>query len=295
MQALWMVLASFWFALMAVGIKYASNSFGTFELVFYRGLVSIVFMGIVVRASGSTLRTPVPMMHVWRSTIGVVSLGSWFYAIAHLPLATAMTLNYMSGVWVAAFVVGGALLYGKEQPQGALLGTVLMGFVGVVMTLRPTIDQNQLFAGLIGLLSGLGAALAYMQVTALGKAGEPEERTVFYFSVGSALVGAAGMVFTGVTPWSEVAWQDAAWVVPIGILASMGQWCMTRAYRKGATLVVASMQYSGIVFGAVFSLALFGDQIPMIGWIGIAIIVASGVLATVLRTRLLPHTPAEEH
>ncbi|CAM8660209.1 RhaT Permeases of the drug/metabolite transporter (DMT) superfamily [Comamonadaceae bacterium] len=295
MQALWMVLASFWFALMAVGIKYASNSFGTFELVFYRGLVSIVFMGIVVRASGSSLRTPVPMMHVWRSTIGVVSLGSWFYAIAHLPLATAMTLNYMSGVWVAAFVVGGALLYGKEQPQGALLGTVLMGFVGVVMTLRPTIDQNQLFAGLIGLLSGLGAALAYMQVTALGKAGEPEERTVFYFSVGSALVGAAGMIFTGVTPWSEVAWQDAAWVVPIGILASMGQWCMTRAYRKGATLVVASMQYSGIVFGVIFSLVLFGDQIPTLGWIGIAVIVASGVLATVLRTRLLPHTPAEEH
>ncbi|MDT7520023.1 DMT family transporter [Rhodoferax sp. TBRC 17660] len=295
MQALWMVLASFWFALMAVGIKYASNSFGTFELVFYRGLVSIVFMGIVVRASGSTLRTPVPMMHVWRSTIGVVSLGSWFYAIAHLPLATAMTLNYMSGVWVAAFVVGGALLYGKEQPQGALLGTVLMGFVGVVMTLRPTIDQNQLFAGLIGLLSGLGAALAYMQVTALGKAGEPEERTVFYFSVGSAIVGAVGIAFTGFTPWSEVDWRDAAWVIPIGVLASMGQWCMTRAYRKGATLVVASMQYSGIVFGAVFSLALFGDQIPMIGWIGITIIVASGVLATVLRTRLLPHTPAEEH
>lgn len=290
-----MVLASFWFALMAVGIKYASNSFGTFELVFYRGLVSIVFMGIVVRASGSTLRTPVPMMHVWRSTIGVVSLGSWFYAIAHLPLATAMTLNYMSGVWVAAFVVGGALLYGKEQPQGALLGTVLMGFVGVVMTLRPTIDQNQLFAGLIGLLSGLGAALAYMQVTALGKAGEPEERTVFYFSVGSALVGAAGMVFTGVTPWSEVAWQDAAWVVPIGILASMGQWCMTRAYRKGATLVVASMQYSGIVFGVIFSLVLFGDQIPVLGWVGIAVIVSSGILATILRTRLMPHTPAEEH
>jgi S-adenosylmethionine uptake transporter len=196
---------------------------------------------------------------------------------------------------VAAFVVGGALLYGKEQPQGALLGTVLMGFVGVVMTLRPTIDQNQLFAGLIGLLSGLGAALAYMQVTALGKAGEPEERTVFYFSVGSAVVGAAGMGFTGVTPWSEVAWQDAAWVVPIGILASMGQWCMTRAYRKGATLVVASMQYSGIVFGVIFSLVLFGDQIPLLGWVGIAVIVSSGILATILRTRLLPHTPAEEH
>ncbi len=64
MQALWMVLASFWFALMAVGIKYASNSFGTFELVFYRGLVSMVFMAIVVRARGATLSTPVPMMWI---------------------------------------------------------------------------------------------------------------------------------------------------------------------------------------------------------------------------------------
>ena len=134
-----------------------------------------------------------------------------------------------------------------------------------------------------------------MQGTALGKAGEPEELTVCYFSVGSALVGGVGMAFTGMTPWNEVAWQDAAWVVPIGILASMGQWCMTRAYRKGATLVVASMQYSGIVFGVIFSLVLFGDQIPVLGWVGIAVIVSSGILATILRTRLMPHTPAEEH
>jgi S-adenosylmethionine uptake transporter len=295
MQALWMVLASFWFALMAVGIKFASNSFGTFELVFYRGIVSIVFMGIVVRARGATLSTPVPMMHLWRSTIGVLSLSSWFYAISHLPLATAMTLNYMSGVWVAAFIVGGALLYGDAQKQGPLLGTVLLGFGGVMMTLRPTIDHDQLFAGVIGLLSGMGAALAYMQVTALGKVGEPEERTVFYFSVGTAIVGAIGMLFTDVTPWSDVRWQDAVWVVPIGVLASLGQWCMTRAYRKGATLVVASMQYAGIVFASIFSLLLFGDHIAPMGWAGIAVIVTSGLLATVLRSRTLPNTPAEEH
>jgi S-adenosylmethionine uptake transporter len=295
MQALWMVLASFWFALMAVGIKFASSSFGTMELVFYRGVVSVIFMAVVVHARGASLRTPVPMMHVWRSFIGVVSLSSWFYAIAHLPLATAMTLNYMSGVWVAAFVVGGALLYGKAQPQGALLGTVFMGFAGVVMTLQPTIDQNQLFAGVVGLLSGMGAALAYMQVTALGKVGEPEERTVFYFSVGSAVIGALGMLSTRFTPWSDVRWQDAAWVIPIGILASLGQWCMTRAYSKGATLVVASMQYAGIVFAVVFSLVLFGDHIAPMGWAGIAVIVSSGILATVLRARALPDTPAEEH
>jgi S-adenosylmethionine uptake transporter len=290
-----MIAASFIFASMAVGIKFASHSFGTPEVIFYRGLVSVVFMAVVVRARGASLRTAVPMMHVTRSTVGVISMGSWFYGIAHLPLATAMTLNYMSGVWIAAFIVGGSLLYGKAEKQGPLLVTVLAGFGGVVLTLRPTIDHDQLFAGVVGLLSGIGSALAYMQVTALGKAGETEERTVFYFSVGTTLVGAVGMLLTPTTPWSEVRWQDAAWVIPIGVLASLGQWSMTRAYSQGSTLVVASMQYSGIVFASIFSLTLFGDHIAPMGWLGIAVIVASGVAATALRARTMPDTPAEDH
>jgi len=295
MQALWMVLGAFFFATMALGIKVASGSFSTFELVFYRGVVSVIFMTLVMRARGTPLKTPVPLMHAWRSIIGVLSLGSWFYAIAHLPLATAMTLNYMSGVWVAAFIVGGAVMYGKAERQGPLMATVMAGFAGVVMMLRPTLDQNQLFAGLIGLLSGMGAALAYMQVTALGKVGEPEGRTVFYFSIGTAVVGSVGVAFTGLTAWSTASWQATAWLVPIGVLASLGQWCMTRAYSRGSTLLVANLQYSGIVFAAIYSLVLFGDQIPLLGWAGISLIVASGLVATVLRTRTLPNTPAEEH
>lgn len=290
-----MVLGAFFFATMAVGIKIASGSFNTFELVFYRGVVSVIFMSVVLRTRRISIRSPVPLMHAWRSLIGVSSLGAWFYAIAHLPLATAMTLNYMSGVWVAAFIVGGAVMYGKAERQGPLMATVLAGFAGVVMMLRPTLEQNQLFAGLIGLLSGLGAALAYMQVTALGKAGEPEGRTVFYFSVGSALAGLVGISFTGLTPWSTVHWQAAVWLIPIGVLASLGQWCMTRAYSRGSTLLVANLQYSGIVFAAFYSLVLFGDQIALLGWAGMALIVASGLAATVLRTRTLPNTPAEEH
>src|SRR5674476_868145 len=265
MQALWMILASFFFASMGVGVKVAAGSFTTFELVFYRGAVSVIFMGLVLRARGTSVRTPVPMMHAWRVFIGVLSLGAWFYAISHLPLATAMTLNYMSGVWVGAFIVGGALLYGQAQRQRPLLATVLLGFSGVVMMLRPTLDQNQLFAGLIGLLSGLGAALAYLQVTALGKIGEPEGRTVFYFSLGSALVGIIGIAFTGLTPWTAVRWQTTIWLIPIGVLGALGQWCMTRAYSRGSTLLVANLQYSGIVFGACYSLVLFGDQIPLLG------------------------------
>jgi S-adenosylmethionine uptake transporter len=295
MQALWMVLGSLFFATMAVGIKFASHDFSTSELIFYRGIVSVIFMALLLRTRGVSLKTPVPMMHAWRGLVGVLSLGSWFYAIANLPLATAMTLNYMSGVWVAAFVVGGALLYGRSERQGPLMAAVLASFVGVILILRPTLDQDQLFAGLVGLLSGLGAALAYLQVAALGKVGEPEARTVFYFSLTTAATGLLGAALTGFTPWLVVRWQSLAWLVPIGLLASLGQWCMTRAYSRGATLLVANLQYSGIVFGAIYSLVLFGDSIPLIGWAGMLLILASGVAATVLRSRLLPVTPAEEH
>jgi S-adenosylmethionine uptake transporter len=55
------------------------------------------------------------------------------------------------------------------------------------------------------------------------------------------------------------------------------------------------MQYSGIVFAAIYSLTLFGDKIAPIGWMGIAVIVTSGVLATALRARAMPNTPAEDH
>jgi S-adenosylmethionine uptake transporter len=299
MQALWMLLASLLFAAMAVCVKFASAWFNAAELVFYRGVLGIFFLWLMARSQRVPLATRYPAMHAWRSVVGVLSLGAWFYAIAWLPLATAMTLNYMSSVWIAAFLVGGALLNWnpsrREEPprrQGPLVAAVVAGFAGVVLMMRPTIEQNQAFAGLIGLLSGLVAAFAYMQVMALAKMGEPALRTVFYFAVGSAVAGAAAMAVTGVSPWD---WGHALWLLPIAALASLGQLCMTRAYSHGATLVVANLQYSGIVFGALFGLLLFGDRIPAMGWAGMALIVASGIAATVLRSRAAPDSPAEEH
>jgi len=299
MQALWMVAGALFFATMAVCVKYASAWFNPAELVFYRGLLGMLFMSLLARRQGVALATRYPTMHAWRSLVGVISLGAWFYAIAKLPLATAMTLNYMSSVWIAAFLVGGALIAwnprrGDALParQGALALAVLAGFAGVVMMLRPTIDQNQAFAGLVGLMSGLTASFAYMQVMALGKIGEPETRTVYYFAVGSAVAGGLGMLAVGVSSWD---WQHALWLLPVGLLASLGQLCMTRAYSHGATLVVACLQYFGIVFGAIYSVTLFRDSIPLLGWGGMLLIVVSGVTATVLRARAAPDAPAEEH
>jgi S-adenosylmethionine uptake transporter len=296
MQALWMLLASLLFATMGVCIKFASEHFNSFEIVCYRGMVGVIFLLGLTRVRGVSLRTRAPTMHAWRSLVGVMSLTGWFYAIAVLPLATAMTLNYMSSVWIAAFLLGGALLLqGPNAPikqQGPLFVSVLAGFVGVAMMLRPTLNPDQFVGAFVGLLSGIFAALAYLQVAALSRAGEPESRTVFYFSLGAVLAGALGMVFVGASAWH---WPSALWLLPIGLLAVFGQLCMTRAYASGATLVVANLQYSGIVFAGIYSLTIFGDQLPLIGWLGMGLIIVSGITATALRARAVPHAPAEEH
>lgn len=307
MQSLWMLLSALLFASMGVCVKLASTWFTSAEVVFWRGVIGMVVLAALARRQRVTLKTQYPGMHAWRSIIGTASMGAWFYAIAHMPLATAMTLNYMSSIWIAAFLVGGALLAWVPIPgrngrvplpplQGPLMLTVVAGFVGVILLLKPSTEGTEAFAGLVGLLSGMAAAFAYMQVIALSRIGEPETRTVFYFAVGSTVTGALWMLFTGVSAWS---WTHALWLLPVGVLAALGQLCLTRAYAsaktQAATLVVANLQYSGIVFGALYSVLLFGDRIDLAGWAGIALIIGSGILATVLRQRAVPKAPAEEH
>lgn len=297
-----MVVAALLFATMGVCIKVASASFTAAELVFWRGVLGMAFMWALARAQGVRLRTAYPGMHAWRSLIGTVSMGAWFYAIAYLPLATAMTLNYMSSIWIAAFLAGAALVAWRPgqgtQPalHGPLVTSVLVGFIGVVLLLQPTLAQDQLPAGMIGLFSGFTAAFAYLQVVALSRAGEPELRTVFYFALASALAG--GVVMLG-GPVTVPRWPSMLWLLAIGVLAALGQLSMTYAYARarshGGTLVVANLQYSGIVFAAAYGLLLFDDEITPAGWTGIGLIVASGIAATVLRARAQPDAPAEEH
>jgi hypothetical protein len=201
MQALWMVLAAFLFASMGVCVKMASAHFNAAELVFYRGLIGIAILWMLARSQRVTLATRYPGMHAWRSLVGVASLGAWFYAIAHLPLATAMTLNYMSSVWIAAFLVGGALLAWRpfcRHPAPGVSGPAgAHGADGVCRRgadAAPQPGPEPGVRGPGGLLSGMTAAFAYMQVVALSRLGEPESRTVFYFAVGSAVAGGVALV-----------------------------------------------------------------------------------------------------
>ena len=105
MTAPWLiVVASFLFATMGVCVKLASAEYASGEIVFYRGLTGAVMMLALTHWRGGSLRTSVASMHFWRCASGVTALSLWFYSIGNLPLATAMTLNYMSSVWMTLFL-----------------------------------------------------------------------------------------------------------------------------------------------------------------------------------------------
>ncbi len=285
-----MVAASFLFATMGVCVKLASAQYGAGEIVMYRGLVGLVMIWGLTRARRVSLKTRVPGMHLWRSVVGVTSLTLWFYALGKLPLATGVTLNYMSSVWMALFLIGGSVVAGGARIDPRLVALVLVGFAGVALVLRPSLGQDQLAAGIVGLASGMLSALAYLQITTLGRAGEPELRVVFYFSIGGFLAGLGLTLASGMHPHT---WRGFALLMATGLLATTAQVLMTRAYAIGRPLSNASLQYLGIVFSFAYGLWLFGDALTASATAGIVLIVGAGLGATFLRARTLPPASGE--
>ena len=282
-----MLAATLLFATMGVCVKLASEFYAASEIVMYRGLVGSLMMALMSHRAGISLRTRLPGMHLWRSIAGVTSLCLWFYAIGKLPLATAMTLNYMSSVWMGLFLLGGAVLMGAQRLDWRLMASVLLGFVGVALILRPTLDQQQLWHGLAGLLSGMIAAMAYLQVTALGRVGEPELRVVFYFSVGSCVAGAVITAAAEGGLQTHTLW-GASLLLAVGVLATAAQVCLTRAYSIGKPLVNACLQYLGIVFSFIYGMLLFKDALTWYAVAGMLLIIGAGLSATLLRSKVAP-------
>jgi hypothetical protein len=163
-----MLFASFMFAIMGVCVKLASEEFSTSELVLYRGVVGIIVLGIAIRAQGGSFRTSMPYAHLWRGLVGVVSLWLWFYSIGKLPLATAMTLNYMAPIWMAVWLFAMGWWHAKNQVKWPLLAAVGLSFVGVTLLLQPAFHANLLAPALIALSSSMLSAMAYLQVRKLG-------------------------------------------------------------------------------------------------------------------------------
>jgi drug/metabolite transporter (DMT)-like permease len=287
--ALLLVASTMLFATMGMCVKFASAEYSTGEIVFYRGMIGAAMMVMLTQARGGSLLTTRPAMHFWRSLAGVSALGLWFYAIGELPLSTAFTLNYMAPIWMTVFLIGAAALRSGAKVSIGLVGTVLMGFGGVVCVLQPTLQSDQLWGALTGLLSGLLTAVAYIQVAALGRAGEPEERVVFYFSLGGIGGGAlAASFFSG---WHSHTLSGLGLLLGIGLLATLAQLLMTRAYATGRMLVNGSLQYLGIAWSYLYGVLLFDDPVTVIALLGMGLIALAGIAAVRLRPTVLVTNP----
>ncbi len=296
MPSLWMLFASFAFSLMGAGVKLASELYSTSEIVMYRGLVGTIMMLFLVRLQRGSLRTAFAGAHLWRAFVGVVSLWLWFYAIAKLPLATAVTLNYMAPIWMALFLLCAGWWHAKNHVEWPLIAAIAMSFAGVTLVLQPAVAADQWLGGAVGVMSSVLSALAYMQVRKLGQMGEPEYRVVFYFSLMTVLAGAFGTVLegrpAGVSVFTPHTPYGAGLLLAIGVSAAMAQMAMTRAYRVGKVLVVANLQYTGIIFSSVLGMLLWGDRFSWYVWLGMGVILASGIAATFYNTQKTPRGAA---
>lgn len=270
--SLWMLVAGVLFAGMGVFVKLGLSYFSSAELVFYRSLFGVLSIFMVVRTQGYSVYSPHWRTHIVRSLAGFSGMMLLFYVIGRLPLSTATTLNYTSPLFLV--ILSAVVL--KEKLKPALILSVVMGFVGVVLLLRPTFDADQRVMGLLGLASGFCAGVAYLTTKHLGRLGEPGWRVVFYFTFVST-IGSA--VFASMVGFHAFGVDGLLALLGVCICATLGQLAMTRAYHEGDTLTVGSLAYSTVVFTTLLSIFLWHESLPISSWLAMALIIASGVVA----------------
>ena len=272
MKSSWMLVAGLLFGCMGVFVKLGAAHFSYIELVFYRSFFGLLLVYGIMRSQHIRIATQHWRNHLWRGLSGSVALALFFYCITVLPLATAVTLNYTAPLFLTLLT----MLVFKDKFHPPLTAAIALGFCGVVLLLHPTLEREQLLPGLLGLASGCLAGIAFLNIRQLAVTGEPDSRTVFYFSLIASL-GSGVWILFGTA--HEVAPKGFAILLGLGISATLAQLAMTRAYRTGKTLVVGSLAYSTIVFASLFGMLLWDETLSLGSWLGMAFIIASGVLS----------------
>ena len=249
MKSSWMLVAGLLFGLMGVFVKLGAAHFSYIELVFYRSFFGLLLVYIIMRQQHVSVATQHWRNHLWRGISTMLVFKDKF----HLPLTAA----------------------------------IMLGFCGVVLLLHPTLQRDQLLPGLLGLISGFLAGIAYINIKHLAVIGEPDTRTVFYFSLIATLGSGVWLLFDTVY---AITLQGFAILLGLGSSGTLAQLAMTRAYRTGRTLVVGSLAYSTIVFASLFGMLLWDETLSLSSWLGMAFIIASGMLSL----RLSPQHPQKE-
>lgn len=278
----YMLIASFTFAIMGAFAKLASESMSSLEVVFFRNVFGVALVGFAV------LRRPMrhvggkPWLLFFRGFMGFTALLAFFYNIAHIPLGDAMTFSKTSPIFTAVF----AWMFLQEKLSLKGWGAIGIGFVGIVLITQPSgIGFSKYDA--LGIFSGVGAALAYTSIRELKNYYDTRAIVLSFMVIGT--IGPLILfIISAYLHMPELDFILGEFVMPegivwfyvigMGVLATISQLLMTKAYSETKAGIVGAVSYSNIVF-SIFVGMFLGDSFPdLLTACGISLIIFAGVM-----------------
>ena len=278
----YMLISSLLFAIMGAFAKLSSQTMSSLEVVFFRNVFGVAIIGFAV------LRSPLkniggkPFLLFFRGFMGFVALLAFFYNIAHISLGDAMTFSKTSPIFTALF----AWLFLSEKLSKKAWSAVFLGFIGILFITQPSGFSFSKY-DILGIFSGVGAALAYTSVRELKRYYDTRAIVLSFMSVGT--IGPLILLFISyhvsvpeldfmlgkfILP-SGIVWL---YVVAMGLLATLAQVYMTKAYGASKAGIIGAVSYANIPFSILIGLFL-GDSLPtLITTIGIVLIVIAGLM-----------------
>ncbi len=264
--ALWMLGAVVALTAMAVAGRELSAELSTFQILFFRSLVGLVVIGVLVQRTGwSRVRTHRLGAHAARNLAHFAGQYGWFLGIALIPLTEVFAIEFTTPMWTAVFA---ALLLRERLTPLRAAGTVV-GFLGTIVILRPGLDAVSL-----GALWVLGAALAYAFAHTMTKRLSSTESPLSILFYMSALQLPLGLVPALVRGWvwpSIPAWP---WVLVVSLAGLLGHYCLARAFRLADASVVVPIDFLRLPLVAALGYLLYREPLDPWVTIGAAIVVA---------------------
>jgi drug/metabolite transporter (DMT)-like permease len=263
-----MTIATVLFAIMGAMVKHISGELPNEMVAFFRSAIGLLTLLPFLGHRHSSLRTKRPAAQIVRSLVGLGSMYCFFYAVAHLPLAEAVLLNYSAPLFIP-FI---AWLWLREPMTRRVLFAIGLGFVGVALILKPGLSLFTPVA-LVGLASGVLAAIAMVGVRELSSS-ETSYRIVFYYTLTCALVSAIPLAWSWRTPTASL-WAP---ILIMGGCATLGHLFMTRAYALAPAALTGPFMYATVIFAALIGWGFWGEVPDALSLAGAVTVCVAGVL-----------------
>ncbi len=262
-----MLLAGVFFALMNVSVKYIPH-IPAIEIILFRSIFSLVFSYIFLKNQKIYVFGNNKKLLIIRGIVGSIGLITFFYTLQKIPLASAVTIQYLSPIFTT--ILGIFLVKERVRPIQFLFFAI--SFAGVVLVQGFDARVNWLYAA-IGLISALFSGLAYNVIRRLKNTEHPLV-IIFYFPLVTLPVAGLISYFNWVNP---VGW-DWAILLWIGICTQTAQYFMTVAYQNANVSKISSLTYIGIVYALIFGFFFFGETYNAMAYAGMGLVLLGVIL-----------------